>query len=78
MPQAVPFQEDAHLLHIGLHGGLNMVSVTNLLANLIQQPFGAQHRRAAGFMAQFGTAYLHRLHIAKLGCKPLLAFFVPI
>src|SRR2546427_5861314 len=43
---------------------------TNSLTDLIQQPCGALHRRAAGFMVEFSTAYLHSMHTAKLGFKP--------
>src|SRR2546427_7329751 len=51
---------------------------TNSLTDLIQQPCGALHRRAAGFMVEFSTAYLHSMHTAKLGFKPLADFSVPI
>ncbi len=46
---------------------------TNLLAGLIQQPCGAQHRGAAGFLAEFGTAIEYIACVAEVGWKPLAA-----
>lgn len=74
----MPFDENAHLLHIVLLGAQAIVLVTNSLTDLFQQPCGAQHRKGAGFMVKFGTVFLYRTNTVNLGYKPLSAFFAPI
>ena len=75
MPQAVPFHEHAHLLHVGRLGAQAIVFVTNSLTDLIQQPCGAQHRGESGFMGKFSTVRLCSMRAVELGYKPLSAFF---
>lgn len=75
MPQTVPFHQHAHTLHICLLGAQAIVFVTNALADLIQHPCGAQYRRAAGFMVEFGAIFSYSTNAAKQGYKTRAAFF---
>lgn len=51
-----------------------IVFETNLLTDLIQQPYGAQHRKGGGFMAEFSNAFSYSTRATKLGYKPLAVF----
>lgn len=73
--QTVPFHEHPNPLHIGLFRTQAIVFVTNSLTDLIQQPCGAQHRGAAGFMAEFSTVFLRNLPDIKPCGKRFFEFF---
>lgn len=52
-----------------------IVLVTNTFVDMIQKPLTRNTGEAADFIAKFGTVFLFITRAARLGCKPLAAFF---
>lgn len=65
----------SHLLRIGLFGPQAIVFVTNALTDLVQQSSGAQHRKVAGFMAEFSTEISYGMRTVNPDHKLLSVFF---
>lgn len=73
MPQAVPFHEHAHPLHVRLLGAQAIVFVTNSLTDPVQPPCARSTGGKAVFMAEFITVFSYGIRAVKLGYKPLSA-----